>query len=61
MSLKQAVSEMNRQAAPAKPANFFDGFDDWMEAKEPGWKVGEQARGEGRAKCAGDAVRRARS
>ena len=43
LSLKEAVSKMD--APPAtKPANFFEGFDDWMEQKEPGW-IAKQAAG----------------
>lgn len=38
MTLKQAVSNLDAHPA-AEPVNFFDGFDDWMEAKEPGWKA----------------------
>lgn len=37
MTLDQAVSEMDRPTAES-PKSFFDGFDDWMEAKEPGYK-----------------------
>ena len=34
MTLAQAVSKLD--AAPAaKPASFFDGFDDWMEGEVP--------------------------
>jgi len=38
LTLEQAVSEMDRATSP-KPVNFFEGFDDWMETKEPGWKA----------------------
>lgn len=37
MTLKQALSNLDTQPV-AKPVNFLDGFDDWMEAKEPGYK-----------------------
>lgn len=43
MTLEQAVSEMDRAVA-AKPANFIDGFNDWMEAKQPGYKAREAAK-----------------
>lgn len=38
MTLKQAVSSLDRPQ-PSQSANPFAGFDDWMEAKEPGWKA----------------------
>lgn len=38
MTLKQAVSSLDRPQ-PSQSANPFAGFDDWMEAKEPGWKM----------------------
>lgn len=38
MTFAQAVSKLDGDA-PAKPANFFDGFDDWMEEREPGYKA----------------------
>lgn len=38
MTLQQAVSSLDSQPA-AKAPSFFDGFDDWMEVKEPGWKA----------------------
>lgn len=38
MTYEAAVSSLD--AAPAaKPASFFDGFEDWMEGKEPGYKA----------------------
>lgn len=42
LTLQAALSKMD---TPTKPqsGNMFAGFDDWMEAKEPGWKA-EQAR-----------------
>ncbi|MFG1278263.1 hypothetical protein [Xanthobacter autotrophicus] len=41
MTLDMALSKLDAPAQP-KPRSFFDGFDDWMEAKEPGWQA-EQA------------------
>lgn len=38
MSLNEAVSQLDSQPKP-KPANFFEGFADWMEEKEPGYKA----------------------
>ncbi|WP_010137901.1 helix-turn-helix domain-containing protein [Oceanicola sp. S124] len=38
LSLSDALSKLDEQPA-AKPKGMFDGFDDWMEAKEPGWKA----------------------
>lgn len=38
MTLKQAVSSLDANPS-AKPVNFFEGFHDWMEQKEPGWKA----------------------
>lgn len=38
MTLDQAVSNLDGQK-PSKPANIFEGFSDWMEAKEPGYKA----------------------
>ena len=44
LTLKQALSKLDKVDKP-KPqptqANPFSGFDDWMEAKEPGWKARE--------------------
>lgn len=45
MTLKQAVSSLDAKTAAPKPANFFDGFEDWCEAREPGFKA-ERARKE---------------
>ncbi|CAM3142418.1 AsnC family protein [Paracoccus nototheniae] len=42
LTLQAALSRLD--APSAKPANMFTGFDDWMEAKEPGYKVKEAAR-----------------
>lgn len=42
MSLKDAVSSLDAKVA-AQPRNIFEGFDDWMEAKEPGWKAQKAA------------------
>ncbi len=38
MTLLDAVSKLDTQPK-AKPASFFDGFDDWMEEREPGYKA----------------------
>lgn len=38
MTLKAAVSSLDVKPK-AKPAGFFDGFDDWCEAREPGYKA----------------------
>ena len=37
LSLHDAVSKLD--TPKPKSANFFEGFDDWMEAKEPGYKA----------------------
>jgi len=37
LSLNDAVSKLDEPKP--KPASFFEGFDDWMEAKEPGYKA----------------------
>lgn len=42
LTLQAALSKLDAPAQ-AQPGNIFSGFDDWMEAKEPGWKA-EQAR-----------------
>ncbi|PYE98929.1 hypothetical protein C8J35_103530 [Rhizobium sp. PP-F2F-G38] len=42
LSLQQAASSLDTPAQ-AKPANFFDGFEDWMEKETPGYKA-ERAR-----------------
>ncbi len=38
MTLKQAMAKVDEKPA-SKPANIFEGFDDWMEEKEPGYKA----------------------
>lgn len=38
MTLQQAVSSLDAKPS-ARPVNIFEGFDDWMEQKEPGWKA----------------------
>ena len=43
LTLPQALSRLDTPAQP-QPGNFFAGFDDWMEAKEPGWKAEKAAR-----------------
>ena len=42
LSLKDALCKLDAASQP-QPGNMFAGFDDWMEAKEPGYKA-EQAR-----------------
>lgn len=37
LSVDQAVSSLSTSPA-AQPTSFFTGFDDWMEAREPGYK-----------------------
>ena len=39
MNFDQALAQVDRPATPAQPANIFAGFDDWVEAREPGWKA----------------------
>lgn len=56
MTLDAALSKLDTKPQQ-KPRNIFDGFDDWMEAKEPGWKAREAAKRAERA--ARDARRRA--
>lgn len=59
MTLAQAVSKLDATPA-AKPASFFDGFDDWMEGREPGYKAKQAAhraeRDAERAKGRADAI-----
>lgn len=43
MTLGEALSRLDAPA-PAHPADFFAGFDDWMETREPGWKAAKAAR-----------------
>lgn len=38
LTFEQAVSKMDA-AQPVKPKGIFDGFDDWCEAREPGYKA----------------------
>ena len=38
MTLDEAVSKMDTQPKQ-KSTNFFEGFDDYMEQKQPGWKA----------------------
>ncbi|MEI4471506.1 helix-turn-helix domain-containing protein [Frigidibacter sp. MR17.24] len=42
MTLQAALSTLDSKPTAQAP-NIFAGFDDWMEAKEPGWKA-KQAR-----------------
>ncbi|MCZ7488521.1 winged helix-turn-helix domain-containing protein [Rhizobium rhizogenes] len=55
MTLSQVVSKLDGSAA-AKSANFFDGFDNWMEEREPGYKAREAVKKA--EKAAADAIRR---
>ncbi|CAN7686289.1 helix-turn-helix domain-containing protein [Rhizobium sp. LjRoot30] len=55
MTLKAALSKLSTPQ-PAKPASFFDGFDDWMEEREPGYKAKMAA--EKAEKAVKDAARR---
>lgn len=55
MTLSQAVSKLDGNE-PAKPASIFDGFDDWMEEREPGYKARETVKKA--EKAAAEAVRR---
>ncbi|MFS8037709.1 winged helix-turn-helix domain-containing protein [Xanthobacter sp. AM11] len=43
MSLKVALSKLDTPPPPTA-RNMFEGFDDWMEAKQPGYKAGEAAK-----------------
>lgn len=43
LSLEAALSKLDAQAH-ARPPNIFEGFDDWMEAKQPGYKAREAAK-----------------
>lgn len=43
LTLSEALSRLDTTPQP-QPGNFFTGFDDWMEAKEPGWKAEKAAR-----------------
>ncbi|MFG1372158.1 winged helix-turn-helix domain-containing protein [Xanthobacter oligotrophicus] len=38
LTLAEAMSKLDTIEAP-QPRSFFEGFDDWMEAKEPGYRV----------------------
>ncbi|AGT08123.1 helix-turn-helix domain-containing protein [Paracoccus aminophilus] len=43
LTLSAALSTLDATPAP-QPSSFFAGFDDWMEAKEPGYKAREAVR-----------------
>lgn len=43
MSLAEALSKLD-MPPPPPAGNIFDGFDDWMEGKEPGWKARQAAK-----------------
>lgn len=43
LTLADALSRLDAPA-PASSTNFFAGFDDWMEAREPGWKAAKAER-----------------
>lgn len=55
MTFPQAVSKLDGNE-PAKPASFLDGFDDWMEEREPGYKLREAVKKA--EKATADAIRR---
>ena len=57
MTLAGAMSKLDAKPQP-RQRSFFDGFDDWMEEREPGWKA-EQARKK-REREARDNIERAR-
>ncbi|WP_232847450.1 hypothetical protein [Xanthobacter oligotrophicus] len=42
LTLAEAMSKLDTAPPPPTARSIFDGFDDWMEAKEPGWRA-EQA------------------
>ncbi|REG46047.1 Homeodomain-like domain-containing protein [Paracoccus versutus] len=44
LTLAAALSKLDAPAPAAQPANIFTGFADWMEEREPGYKVREAAR-----------------
>lgn len=43
LSLDEALSSLDADPAP-KQRSFFDGFDDWMDGREPGYKAREAAK-----------------
>ncbi len=47
MTLKQAASNLDAVSEP-EPKGFFDGFEDWMEAREPGYKARRSSEREAR-------------
>ncbi|AMJ59391.1 winged helix-turn-helix domain-containing protein [Bosea sp. PAMC 26642] len=49
MTLKQAMSKLDAAPVP-KPSGFFDRFDDWCEAREPGYKAKEAQKAAARDK-----------
>lgn len=57
LTLDQAMSKMDA-AQPGKPKGFFEGFDDWCEEREPGYKARQAAaKAERDAKRAAEAKR----
>lgn len=38
MTIEQAMSKLDTPSS-IRPVNFFDGFEDWMEEREPGYKA----------------------
>lgn len=44
MPLQQALSKLDGPHTQARPASFFEGWDDWMEDRDPGWKARKAAR-----------------
>ncbi|WP_323715654.1 hypothetical protein [Paracoccus aminovorans] len=43
LTLAKALAQLDAPVQP-QPGNFFAGFDDWMEEREPGYKAREAAR-----------------
>ena len=41
MTLDEALRQHDAPTPTAVPRNFMDGFDDWMEAREPGYRARE--------------------
>lgn len=44
MTLADACGAVDSTPKPKSTVNFFEGFSDWMEEKEPGWKAAEAAK-----------------
>ena len=39
LTLADAIRQHDAPPPPPAPSNFFEGFDDWMESREPGFKA----------------------